>query len=823
MYVDFALECSSLHLLQLHGFLDADKSTFDLLAHRTVYYSKLLKAMFTSLGVPTDKLEFVLGTSYQLSEKYTLDMYKFHNLVTTKAAEHAGADVVKASESPLMSSLLYPGLQCLDEEHLGVDFQFGGVDQRKIFMYAAHYLPKLGYAKRAHLMNAMVPGLSGTKMSSSEPRSKIDFLDKPAEVKAKLKDAVCTPGQVEGNGILAFVKAVLIPVQELREEHARQQGKPSPRGEGSFVKPGAPEGTRFSISRPEKYGGDIHFKSYQELEEAYTKEEIHPGDLKTGVTDALLGLLAPVQKLFEADPEWQEAERLGYPGSSAQVAIASAKQGAGDKAAPKKEKKAKDVRTKPPTEEERAALRLQKDQEKLAKAQAKQAVNDVSPEELKARQAKAGAAEPVASGSGSGSSSQTAVVNTNMPKLKLIAKGKVRDIYGLPDAKDSDKLLFVATDRISAFDIIMDNGIPQKGVTLTTLSLFWFHKLGHIIPNHLIAPSVSSSSSSTLPSTIIDPSSSWSEFPRSLDEYRDQLEGRSMIVKKCEVVKIEAIVRGYITGSGWAEYKKSGTVHGIEMPKGLVESQKLEKPIFTPSTKAEQGEHDENIHPDKVKDICGSELAAQIEKIAIQLYTEAAEYALERGLILADTKFEFGLLPSSTGASQLILIDEVLTPDSSRYWSAADYVAGQPQASFDKQYLRDWLIKEGLRNKSGVLLPDEVVSETRRKYEEARDRVIGLGEFGKHGRGDIKGGKEVVLQTDQVADAISTTSAQSKSKTHGRKDLKGGDEVLLQTDQVTDAIAGSDTIAKHGRADLKGGDEVVLQTDQVADAISKTA
>lgn len=209
--------------------------------------------------------------------------------------------------------------------------------------------------------------------------------------------------------------------------------------------------------------------------------------------------------------------------------------------------------------------------------------------------------------------SPQALTTTNMPKLKLLAKGKVRDIYALPDAQDEDKLLFVATDRISAFDVIMENvsrrpilcllypqlvtdkalqGIPNKGCLLTTLSLFWFEKLAKIIPHHVIAPSPSSCRDA-------DTSKAWESFPRSLDEYRSQLEGRSMIVKKCEVVKVEAIVRGYITGSAWSEYKKTQTVHSIPMPAGLVESQKLSKPIFTPSTKADQGEHDENIHPDK--------------------------------------------------------------------------------------------------------------------------------------------------------------------------------------------------------------------------------
>ncbi|KAL0250655.1 phosphoribosylaminoimidazolesuccinocarboxamide synthase [Cryptococcus tetragattii IND107] len=680
----------------------------------------LADVLFTVLGVPIDKLEFITGSSYQLKPDYTLDMYRFHALTSTREAEHAGADVVKESESPLMSSLLYPGLQALDEQYLDVDFQFGGVDQRKIFMYAATFLPKLGYSKRAHLMNAMVPGLSGGKMSASDPKSKIDFLDTAADIKNKIKAALCPPGEIENNGVIAFIKTVLIPIQALRIEQAEQRGEKAPVGEGSFVKPGAPEGAVFSISRPEKFGGDIHVKSYEELEKAYIAGDIHPGDLKTGVQEALIQFLSPIRKLFDEDKEWQEIERMAYPSSSV---APSAEE-------PKKAKK-KDVRSKPPTEEERAALRAAKEKEKAAKIAAK-AVNEgtappVPPiEDITAAQLAQSSKEAVQVSTSSTTTS--CVTSTNLSKLKLLAKGKVRDIYALPGKENEDKLLFVATDRMSAFDVIMNNGIPSKGITLTTLSLFWFDKLKNIIPNHVLYPSPSACFST--------PAQAWEQFPRSLDEYRDQLEGRSMIVKKCEVVKIEAIVRGYITGSAWSEYKKSQTIHGIQMPAGLVESQKLPKALFTPSTKADQGEHDENIHPDKVKDICGPELAAEIEKVAIQLYTEAAAYALERGLILADTKFEFGLLPdpSSPNKTTLILIDEVLTPDSSRYWAADDYVVGQPQPSFDKQYLRDWLIKEGLRGKEDVTLLEHVVNETRSKYEEARDRVMGLGNFGKHGQ-----------------------------------------------------------------------------------------
>jgi tyrosyl-tRNA synthetase len=292
-------------------------------------------------------------------------------------------------------------------------------------MYAAEFLPKLGYAKRTHLMHSMVPGLSGAKMSSSDPKSKIDFLDKPAEVKAKLKAALCPAGEVEGNGVLAFVKSVLIPVQQLREENAQARGeKEAPRGEGSFVKEGAPPGSIFTVARPEKFGGDIHFSSYDELEGAYRTEMIHPGDLKGAITDALNTLLAPVQKAFESDPEWQEAERLGY----GETAASNNAKAAGEKKEAKP-KAAKEIRRAPPTEEERAALRAQKEQEKAAKAAAK---GDAGP-------------------------SNVAIRNTHLPKLKLLSQGKVRDIYAMPDEKDADKLLFVATDRISAFDYLMVN------------------------------------------------------------------------------------------------------------------------------------------------------------------------------------------------------------------------------------------------------------------------------------------------------------------------------------------------------------------------------
>ena len=192
-------------------------------------------------------------------------------------------------------------------------------EQRKIFMYAAHYLPRLGYAKRAHLMNPMVPGLSGGKMSSSDPKSKIDFLDTPSDVKSKIKAALCTPGEVEGNGILAFIKTVLIPIQNLRIEQALSRGDQEPQGENSFVKIGAPKGTVFTVSRPEKYGGDLHFANYEALEAAYVQEQLHPGDVKGAVTEALIQVLTPIRQAFDVDEEWKEAELSGYPGASVQA------------------------------------------------------------------------------------------------------------------------------------------------------------------------------------------------------------------------------------------------------------------------------------------------------------------------------------------------------------------------------------------------------------------------------------------------------------------------------------------------------------------------
>ncbi|KAJ3544417.1 hypothetical protein NMY22_g2787 [Coprinellus aureogranulatus] len=297
-----------------------------------------------------------------------------------------------------------------------------------------------------------------------------------------------------------------------------------------------------------------------------------------------------------------------------------------------------------------------------------------------------------------------ALISSNLPTFQLISKGKVRDIYA---TSSPDHLLFVASDRISAYDVILRNGIPEKGKLLTKISLFWFNKLADIIPNHFVTADID-------------------QMPEEVRQYKDQLEGRTMLVRKAQVVPLEAIVRGYVTGSAWSEYKKTRTIHGIPIEEDLVESQKLSKPLFTPSTKAEQGDHDENISPEQAAKIVGQELLDKISEVSIKLYNTAAEYALSRGVILADTKFEFGLV-----GDDLILVDEVLTPDSSRYWPLDGYAPGKPQASFDKQYLRDWLVKSGFRKGlesgpegkegEGWVIEDSVVEGTRKRYQEAVD------------------------------------------------------------------------------------------------------
>ncbi|KAI9151016.1 Bifunctional purine biosynthetic protein ade1 [Blastocladiella emersonii ATCC 22665] len=292
-----------------------------------------------------------------------------------------------------------------------------------------------------------------------------------------------------------------------------------------------------------------------------------------------------------------------------------------------------------------------------------------------------------------------ALTNSECPDLKLLARGKVRDLYDV----DEHSLLFVATDRLSAFDVIMKNGIPDKGKILTGISVFWFGHLADVLPNHLITANMD-------------------EMPAKVQQYRAQLDGRCLLVKKLTVLPIEAIVRGYITGSGWKEYQAKGTVCDIPLPAGLVEAQQLPTPLFTPSTKAEIGDHDENIHPSKVAEIIGADLAAQVERAALALYSRAAAYARERNIIIADTKFEFGVDANGT----LHLIDEVLTPDSSRFWPADEYAPGRDQNSFDKQYVRNYLLAlPGFDKKTGVALPDDVIAETQRKYQAAMALLTG--------------------------------------------------------------------------------------------------
>ncbi|CCM01858.1 uncharacterized protein FIBRA_03929 [Fibroporia radiculosa] len=307
-------------LADVHAFLDNLKAPLELVAHRTKYYQHLLLAVFTSLGIPTNKLRFVEGSSYQLTREYNLDNYKLCAIVTEHDAKKAGAEVVKQVDSPLLSGLLYPGLQALDEQYLGVDFQFGGVDQRKIFTFAELYLPRLGYAKRAHLMNPMVPGLAGGKMSSSDPDSKIDFLDTPADVKRKIKKAFCEEGNIVDNGVLAFIKTVIIPISQLRLERARgetgadaDEGANAVGSQTAFALEGAPEGTVFSVCRKEQYGGPLHYQTYEQLESDFAEKKLHPGDLKNAVQDAIIQLLEPIRKTFEESEEWQKEEKLAYP------------------------------------------------------------------------------------------------------------------------------------------------------------------------------------------------------------------------------------------------------------------------------------------------------------------------------------------------------------------------------------------------------------------------------------------------------------------------------------------------------------------------------
>ena len=289
-----------------------------------------------------------------------------------------------------------------------------------------------------------------------------------------------------------------------------------------------------------------------------------------------------------------------------------------------------------------------------------------------------------------------ALFETNFPALKLIHRGKVRDLYEV-----EGNLLMVATDRISAFDVVMPTPIPDKGKVLTQLSVFWFDFLKDLVANHLITAEVE-------------------EFPPVCAPYREELRLRSMLVKKTKPLPVECIVRGYLAGSGLKEYRRSGTVCGIKLPPGLKEAEKLPEPIFTPSTKAQEG-HDVNISFEECAGIIGKDLAEKVRRLSLEIYQKAAAYAEERGIIIADTKFEFGLL-----GEELILIDEVLTPDSSRFWPKDEYEPGRPQKSFDKQFLRDWLEEIGWDKKPPAPeLPPEIVEKTRARYLEAYRRITG--------------------------------------------------------------------------------------------------
>ncbi len=292
-----------------------------------------------------------------------------------------------------------------------------------------------------------------------------------------------------------------------------------------------------------------------------------------------------------------------------------------------------------------------------------------------------------------------ALIQTDLPDLKLLHRGKVRDMYAIPGHED--KLLMIATDRISAYDVVMNEPVPGKGRVLTQISLFWFKLLADIAPNHLMAAEVD-------------------QYPAICHQYRDQLEGRSMLVRRTKVMPIECIVRGYLSGSFWSAYKKNTTVCGFALPASLRESDKFPQPLFTPSTKAEQGLHDENISLAKMEEIVGEETAAKMAAISINLYEKAAEYALSKGIIIADTKFELGMTPDG----ELLLIDEVLTPDSSRFWPQDQYAPGKGQPSFDKQFLRDYLSTlDWNKQPPPPPLPQEIVDKTAARYEEALRRL----------------------------------------------------------------------------------------------------
>jgi phosphoribosylaminoimidazole-succinocarboxamide synthase len=288
------------------------------------------------------------------------------------------------------------------------------------------------------------------------------------------------------------------------------------------------------------------------------------------------------------------------------------------------------------------------------------------------------------------------VIRTDFKTLPLTSRGKVRDIYDLGSC-----LLIVATDRISAFDVIMPNPIPGKGEILTRMSAFWFKQTEDIIPNHLIA---------TNPG----------DFPKACDPYREMLRGRAMLVKKAKPLPVECIVRGYLSGSGWKDYCRDGTVSGIRLPQALRESERLPEPIFTPSTKAPEGDHDQAITRKEMENLIGAERSEKVIHASLAIYRRAFEIAAKAGIIIADTKMEFGIMND-----ELILIDELLTPDSSRFWPRSDYEPGRAQKSFDKQFLRDYLLSIAWDQKPPAPeLPDDIVSKTKEKYEEALNRLL---------------------------------------------------------------------------------------------------
>jgi len=289
------------------------------------------------------------------------------------------------------------------------------------------------------------------------------------------------------------------------------------------------------------------------------------------------------------------------------------------------------------------------------------------------------------------------ILQTNFPKLKLFARGKVRDIYEV-----GDYLLLVSTDRLSAFDVIMNQGIPYKGTVLTKISEFWFNLTQDVISNHFITSDVN-------------------QYPEECKEYADDLKGRSMLVKKAKVVPIECIVRGYISGSGWKDYQATGKISGISLPEGLLESEKFSQPLFTPSTKAEIGQHDENISADQALDITDENTFNILKNKSLEVYNKVSEFALKKGIIIADTKMEFGSFDD-----EIILVDELLTPDSSRFWSLDKYEKGRGQESFDKQFVRDYLLSIKFNKQPPAPdLPEEIIQKTSEKYLDIYKRLTG--------------------------------------------------------------------------------------------------